>query len=218
MENCYCKPHYLTESIINELKNGAILNGELNSADQFNSWLEVPECNMKHLISQNCSENVLKVKKEINPSKCKCLTPCESTIYDYHVSYSDFPNNHIISKTNFTSNYKKILPRIREGLDDESYGTFDKNLKKHLGENLIYLDIYFDNMKVLTVEENIADNISSLISDLGGQLGLWLGISILTVVEILYCSFVIIPRYWLKQAGVLKSRKASVVSDTVYKI
>jgi len=98
-------------------------------------------------------------------------------------------------------------------LDDENYADFENNLKQHLGDNLIYLDIYYDDMKVVTIEENIADNISSLISDLGGQLGLWLGISILTVVEILYCSFVIIPRYWLKKAGVLNGdRKGSVVS------
>ena len=159
---------------------------------------------MNHLIKPECNKKVVELKSRVNPDWCGCPTPCKSTTYDYHVSYSEFPNNHLISKTNFTSNYKDILPSIREGLDNQSYVDFEQNLKTHLSDNLIYLDIYFDDMKVTKVEQNIADNISSLISDLGGQLGLWLGISILTVVEIIYCLCVIVPRYWLKRVGIVK--------------
>ena len=79
-----------------------------------------------------------------------------------------------------------------------------------LSENLIYLDIYFDDMRITKIQENIADNLSSLVSDVGGQLGLWLGISILTVVEILFCCCVIIPKFWLKKCGLIKEEEYNI--------
>ena len=50
-------------------------------------------------------------------------------------------------------------------------------------------------MKFLLVEETKADLPASLVSDVGGQLGLWLGCSILTLVELLHFCFVIFPKY-----------------------
>ena len=209
IKNCECKPHYLTNFIINQLAKGATLNENFKTASQYKTWLKVPECNINHLMNQNCSSQVLRIKNLINPVYCNCKTPCRSTVYDFHVSYSDFPNNHLTGKENFTHNYEKILPSIREALDGVKFekSNFERHVKQHLSENLVYLDIYFDDMKVTKVKENIADNLSSLVSDIGGQFGLWLGISILTVVEIFYCCFVIIPRYWLRRLGVVKKKE-----------
>ena len=39
--------------------------------------------------------------------------------------------------------------------------------------NLMLMDIYFDDLRITSLEESKADEISSLVSDVGGQLGLW---------------------------------------------
>ena len=51
------------------------------------------------------------------------------------------------------------------------------------------IDIGFDNLEVKLTKESIADRASSLVSDLGGQLGLWLGISMVSLLEVLSCIF-----------------------------
>jgi hypothetical protein len=61
--------------------------------------------------------------------------------------------------------------------------------------NLAMVDIYFDDLKYTKLEETKADLPASLVSDVGGQLGLWLGCSILTLVELLNFVCVVVPAY-----------------------
>ena len=49
------------------------------------------------------------------------------------------------------------------------------------------VEIGFENLQVKKTIETVADQASSLVSDLGGQLGLWLGISMVSILEILLC-------------------------------
>ena len=71
----------------------------------------------------------------------------------------------------------------------------------HLEQNLVFLDIYYDDTRYDKVSEAQADDGPSLISDIGGQLGLWLGCSILTIVELLYCCACKMPKRCVKERG-----------------
>ena len=64
-------------------------------------------------------------------------------------------------------------------------------------------------MQYTVSEEDKADTQASMISDVGGQLGLWLGCSMLTIVEIIYCCFISLPRRGLQSMGVMKPKSAS---------
>ena len=69
-------------------------------------------------------------------------------------------------------------------------------LKSDLDENdqalssgLAVLQIYFEDLTTNLMEESAADKGSSLVSDLGGQLGLWLGISMVSIMEVVICFY-----------------------------
>ena len=56
-----------------------------------------------------------------------------------------------------------------------------------LTKQIAAVSIYFDSFDTRLIEENYSDKVSSLVSDLGGQLGLWLGISMVSIFEVLVC-------------------------------
>ena len=56
------------------------------------------------------------------------------------------------------------------------------------------IDIGFESLEVRLTKEKIADRASSLISDLGGQLGLWLGVSMVSMLEVISCLVYYIPK------------------------
>ncbi|PNI28073.1 ASIC3 isoform 7, partial [Pan troglodytes] len=52
-------------------------------------------------------------------------------------------------------------------------------------ENVLALDIFFEAVNYETVEQKKAYEMSELLGDIGGQMGLFIGASLLTILEIL---------------------------------
>ncbi|KAF6085367.1 acid sensing ion channel subunit 3 [Phyllostomus discolor] len=52
-------------------------------------------------------------------------------------------------------------------------------------ENVLVLDIFFEALNYETVEQKKAYEVSELLGDIGGQMGLFIGASLLTILEIL---------------------------------
>ncbi|EDL03132.1 amiloride-sensitive cation channel 3, isoform CRA_c [Mus musculus] len=53
------------------------------------------------------------------------------------------------------------------------------------GENVLVLDIFFEALNYEAVEQKAAYEVSELLGDIGGQMGLFIGASLLTILEIL---------------------------------
>ncbi|XP_071134249.1 acid-sensing ion channel 5-like [Mytilus edulis] len=101
--------------------------------------------------------------------KCDCPLPCSSTHYDVSLTSSLFPSDF----------YSKKI--------------FDLNRDKHLDyyrQNYIALHIYFDQLST-TVSQQVPKYSSAgdIFANLGGQMGLFLGASIVTLIEL--CEFLI---------------------------
>ncbi|KAL0618479.1 Acid-sensing ion channel 3 [Plecturocebus cupreus] len=94
---------------------------------------------------------------------CACPNPCASTRYAKELSMVRMPSR---SAARFLS---QKLNR------SEAY----------IAENVLALEVFFEALNYETVEQKKAYEMSELLGDIGGQMGLFIGASLLTILEIL---------------------------------
>ncbi|XP_054848799.1 acid-sensing ion channel 2 [Eublepharis macularius] len=111
---------------------------------------------------KECAEPALGLLGEKDSSYCVCQTPCNLTRYNKELSMVKIP-----SKTSAKYLEKK----------------FNKS-EKYISENILVLDIFFEALNYETIEQKKAYEVAALLGDIGGQMGLFIGASILTILEI----------------------------------
>uniref|UniRef100_A0A3B4B135 Acid sensing ion channel subunit family member 4 n=1 Tax=Periophthalmus magnuspinnatus TaxID=409849 RepID=A0A3B4B135_9GOBI len=94
---------------------------------------------------------------------CPCETPCNLTRYGKELSMVKIPSKG--SARYLSRKYDKTEDYIRD--------------------NFLVLDIFFEALNYETIEQKKAYDVAGLLGDIGGQMGLFIGASILTVLEIL---------------------------------
>ena len=83
-------------------------------------------------------------------------------------------------------NGKKLLNffyAFKHGKDEDLVAESEELLAK----GVAVLDIYFETLNIRVASEVVSDLLTSLVSDVGGQMGLWIGMSMLTLMEIVWC-------------------------------
>ena len=88
-----------------------------------------------------------------------CRQECNTEVYSSRISYSKYP----------AKNFQNAS--LSDSMSPE--------------ENLVILNVYFEDLVVQNVVEESAYDITRLLGDIGGQLGLFLGVSVLSVTEFL---------------------------------
>uniref|UniRef100_A0A3Q3CG32 Acid-sensing (proton-gated) ion channel family member 4a n=2 Tax=Haplochromini TaxID=319058 RepID=A0A3Q3CG32_HAPBU len=94
---------------------------------------------------------------------CPCETPCNLTRYGKELSMVKIPSK----------GSARYLSR-----------KYDKS-EDYIRDNFLVLDIFFEALNYETIEQKKAYDVAGLLGDIGGQMGLFIGASILTVLEIL---------------------------------
>ncbi|XP_036885385.1 acid-sensing ion channel 3 [Sturnira hondurensis] len=94
---------------------------------------------------------------------CVCPNPCATTRYAKELSMVRMPSRAAA----------RYLARKHNR--SEAY----------IEENVLVLDIFFEALNYETVEQKKAYEVSELLGDIGGQMGLFIGASLLTILEIL---------------------------------
>ncbi|XP_033116228.1 acid-sensing ion channel 5-like [Anneissia japonica] len=141
----------------------------------------VMECRFKHFAEQcGCKPErykgparicdprdtscIVKVLDRINNNKlrCECYLDCKDISYETKLSYANIPSYSISNGT------------------QEAYNESAEFLK----DNVVMLDVYYPVITKQVYKQTKAMTFSALLSDIGGQLGLFVGVSIITVVEI----------------------------------
>ncbi|XP_075436558.1 acid-sensing ion channel 3-like isoform X1 [Ascaphus truei] len=56
--------------------------------------------------------------------------------------------------------------------------------EEYIADNIMVLDIFFEALNYETIEQKKAYEVAGLLGDIGGQMGLFIGASILTILEI----------------------------------
>ncbi|XP_052531352.1 acid-sensing ion channel 4 isoform X2 [Tympanuchus pallidicinctus] len=110
-----------------------------------------------------CADHTLDAAVEDSQERCNCPTPCNLTRYGKEISMVRIPNK----------GSARYLAR-----------KYNKN-ETYIRENFLVLDIFFEALNYEAIEQKKAYDLAGLLGDIGGQMGLFIGASILTILEIL---------------------------------
>ncbi|XP_040027052.2 acid-sensing ion channel 1C isoform X2 [Gasterosteus aculeatus] len=111
---------------------------------------------------KDCADPALDFLVEKDNDYCVCQTPCNMTRYGKELSMVKIP-----SKASAKYLAKK----------------FNKT-EQYIGENILVMDIFFEALNYEKIEQKKAYEIAGLLGDIGGQMGLFIGASVLTILEI----------------------------------
>uniref|UniRef100_H3CJ95 Acid-sensing (proton-gated) ion channel family member 4a n=1 Tax=Tetraodon nigroviridis TaxID=99883 RepID=H3CJ95_TETNG len=137
-----------------------------------NEVLRMCSCRMVHMPGTadicppskiNCVDKALAQYQKNSADTCPCETPCNLTRYGKELSMVKIPSK----------GSARYLSR-----------KYDKS-EDYIRENFLVLDIFFEALNYETIEQKKAYDVAGLLGDIGGQMGLFIGASILTVLEIL---------------------------------
>ncbi|CAI9600482.1 unnamed protein product [Staurois parvus] len=117
-------------------------------------------------------------------SACPCETPCKMVRYGKELSMVKIPSK--ASSVYLAKKYNKT--------------------EQYIAENVLVLDIFFEALNFETIEQKKAYELAGLLGDIGGQMGLFIGASILTILEIFDYLYEVLRD---KALGYLQKRKKS---------
>ncbi|KPP78933.1 acid-sensing ion channel 3-like, partial [Scleropages formosus] len=111
---------------------------------------------------KDCADPALDFLVEKDNNYCVCETPCNMTRYGKELSMVKIP-----SKASAKYLAKK----------------FNKT-EQYIADNILVLDIFFEALNYEKIEQKKAYEVAGLLGDIGGQMGLFIGASVLTILEI----------------------------------
>src|SRR6218665_3903089 len=129
-----------------------------------------------------CADNVInRLMIDLEAlSKCKCYAPCDEFRYYSYYSLAKWPSSgherHFVLHDIFVE--ESFLNRFPGG-DRKMYEKFRKRME------FAKINVYITDSNVLEIIEEPETTFTNLISDIGGQLGLWIGVSVITVSEVI---------------------------------
>ena len=139
--------------------------------------------------------------------ECDCYPACQETLYDVTYSLSKWPAQGFEGEAAYVDIFDVHRYPHRFDNNTEEKDRFDFFVKYFSWENrwkamqdFIRLNVYIADSNVLKTEESEGYSTTQLLSDIGGQLGLWIGVSVITITEILeLCAQLV--RYVFTQHG-----------------
>ncbi|XP_055886446.1 degenerin mec-10-like isoform X1 [Biomphalaria glabrata] len=125
---------------------------------------------------QYCIQNVTNGFED-NERDCQCFNPCNESIYEKSVSYKQWPND-VMAK--YLANQ---VCKNNSTLCDSLWNLSNSN-PEELRMNFLKLNIFFQDLNFEERSDQANYEFTTLLSDIGGSIGLWIGLSILSLFEI----------------------------------
>ncbi|CAD5117171.1 DgyrCDS5973 [Dimorphilus gyrociliatus] len=109
---------------------------------------------------------------------CSCDKACYTTDYDLEMSMKDYPAE---------TKWFTFINRVCEEDSHDCY--YLQQIKKEdrrrvLRENFIKLNIFYRDLNFQLVNEDLSYELAQYLSDFGGSIGLWIGMSVITLIEV----------------------------------
>ena len=166
---CLQLPSLTTECLINFNKE---------CAEKVEYWDNRTECR------REVYENMTIRNPEVMDD-CTCNPPCADTVYDSAYSLATLPDQKDDTAFYFLINdfLETRLALDKRVLMETKYGV--NNYKQEVSKYVSRLNVHIADNNVIKTEESPDYEAIRLVSDIGGQLGLWIGISVMTLFEVL---------------------------------
>ena len=163
----------LQERIINKCQCYDLNYGKLFDVEPCLSYVQF-ECSDK--------ESELFLSSQVD-DKCLSLCPleCESVEYNFFASFGNFPTENFCS---LIIKYYKNLFNYQLGIN-----LSDSELKNYLIRKSLAIDVFYSEIGYTKISESPKTSIIDLLSNVGGTLGLFVGISMLSLIEIVEILF-----------------------------
>ena len=123
---------------------------------------------------------------------CGCQPRCSETGYKYTITesrwpapkfYKSFSRKEILGRSDRQE--LKAYRLLREVITENENSSAEDSNYDFINYNFARLNVYLRDLESLHTEQQVAYPLSNLFSDIGGSLGLWVGLSLLTLVELL---------------------------------
>ncbi|KAM6452026.1 acid-sensing ion channel 3 isoform 1-T3 [Liasis olivaceus] len=137
---------------------------------------------------KECADPALDFLVEKDNEFCSCQMPCEAVRYSKELSVVKIPSK---------ASAKYLAKKYNRS-------------EQYIMENLLVLDIFFEALNYETVEQKKAYEVAGLLGDIGGQMGLFIGASLLTILEIFDYLYEVLRD---KLSGYCQSRKEAEQSN-----
>ncbi|KAJ7322153.1 hypothetical protein JRQ81_018440 [Phrynocephalus forsythii] len=111
---------------------------------------------------KECADPALDFLVEKDTEFCSCRMPCQTVRYGKELSMVKIPSK---------ASAKYLAKKYNRS-------------EQYIMENLLVLDIFFETLNYETIEQRKAYEVAGLLGDIGGQMGLFIGASLLTILEI----------------------------------
>ncbi|CAI5765346.1 acid-sensing ion channel 1 isoform X2 [Podarcis lilfordi] len=136
---------------------------------------------------KECADPALDFLVEKDNDYCVCEMPCNVTRYGKELSMVKIPSK--ASAKYLAKKYNKS--------------------EQYIGENILVLDIFFEALNYETIEQKKAYEVAGLLGDIGGQMGLFIGASLLTVLELFDYAYEIIKFRFFRRGKCQKKHKSN---------
>ena len=121
--------------------------------------------------------------------QCGCFPACSELAYDVEYSLARWPGNTYEGDQTYMDVFYVHGYGTRFENDTQKHEMyakyFDVDNRERSMRDFARINVYISDSSVLKTVESEDYTVVLLLSDIGGQLGLWIGVSIITIVEIL---------------------------------
>ncbi|XP_031551897.1 amiloride-sensitive sodium channel subunit alpha-like [Actinia tenebrosa] len=161
-----------------------------------------PSCDPFNETDRACLKEMEESSLEKALLECKCYPPCSETVYEYSSSFSVWPS-------------EQSWIFLKQDLENRTSRPIVSSLK-YARENLLNVHIFYKTLGFRTTVEMEGYKLENLIGDLGGQFGLFVGMSLLSLVEVFELVIDLITRLLKRDHNNVRSisRKSHVETET----
>ena len=150
-------------------------------------------------------------------SRCLCHPPCDEFLYDVSYSLSKWPATGYEGDAAYLDVF--YVEEFRQRFENTPknhtiYEYFKDENRESTMKDFARLNVYVADSNVIKTQESPDYEPNQLVSDIGGQLGIWVGISIITLSEVIELACMLLRHFMSGEMRAAPQRNVVDLVDT----